>query len=342
MLGDVEGPMLGKYEGIELGSVLGDVEGSVLGKTDGTKLGFVLGDVEGPVLGNDDGFELGSVLGDVEGSVLEGFSLGEDDGNTLGFVLGDLEGPVLGKDDGIELGSVLSVLEGSVLGKYDGTKLGFVLGDLEGSVLGGDDPGTTLGSLLRLRCKSSTVGGLRRRGDIIVELGTEVSGSGGGGLGFVLGTTFGSLLRFRCLRSTVGGLRRRRGTTVELPVGTEVGDTGGRLGCLVGFLLGGNVALCWVGTDVFADLELFISEVNAIEFSPPMAFCIVSTPAETNKFSWLSVRGRLPRGMEGNLEECSCWAAALAMSSIARVALLPSVSFLNTCVSSIAEEKMFL
>eukprot|EP00978_Attheya_sp_CCMP212_P047009 scaffold421187_cov100-Attheya_sp.AAC.1 len=55
-----------------------------------------------------------------------------------------------------------------------------------------------------------------------------------------------------------------------------------------------------------------------------------------------SVRGRLRRGMEGNLEEFSCWAAAMAMSSIARVALLPSVSFLITCVSSIAEEKMFL
>eukprot|EP00978_Attheya_sp_CCMP212_P047342 scaffold421316_cov65-Attheya_sp.AAC.2 len=73
-----------------------------------------------------------------------------------------------------------------------------------------------------------------------------------------------------------------------------------------------------------------------------MAFCIVSTPAETNIFSWLSVRGRLPRGMEGNLEEFSSWAAAMAMSSIARVALLSSVSFLITCVSSIAEEKTFL
>jgi hypothetical protein len=54
------------------------------------------------------------------------------------------------------------------------------------------------------------------------------------------------------------------------------------------------------------------------------------------------VRGRLPRGMEGNLEEFSCWAAAMAMYSIARVALLRSVSFLKNCVSSIAEEKMFL
>jgi hypothetical protein len=46
--------------------------------------------------------------------------------------------------------------------------------------------------------------------------------------------------------------------------------------------------------------------------------------------------------MEGNLEEFSCWAAAMAMTSITRVALVPSLSFLITCVSSIAEEKMFL
>jgi hypothetical protein len=39
VLGDVEGPVLGIDDGIELGSVLGDIEGSVLGKNDGTKLG---------------------------------------------------------------------------------------------------------------------------------------------------------------------------------------------------------------------------------------------------------------------------------------------------------------
>ena len=39
MLGDLEGPVLGTDDGIELGSVLGDLEGSVLGDNDGTKLG---------------------------------------------------------------------------------------------------------------------------------------------------------------------------------------------------------------------------------------------------------------------------------------------------------------
>eukprot|EP00978_Attheya_sp_CCMP212_P047341 scaffold421316_cov65-Attheya_sp.AAC.1 len=147
--------------------------------------------------------------------------LGKDDGlklctvlgSTLGGVLGILEWTKLGEYDGNILGSVLGDLKGCVLGSNDGIKLGFVLGDLEGSVLGGGD------RLFRLRSLPATVGCLRRRTTTVglpVGVGTEV------GEGFRL---------------------RRRATTVDLPVGTEVGDTGRRLGCLVGFLLGGYVVL---------------------------------------------------------------------------------------------------
>jgi hypothetical protein len=39
VLGDLEGPVLGKDDGIELGSVLGNIEGYMLGALLGDKLG---------------------------------------------------------------------------------------------------------------------------------------------------------------------------------------------------------------------------------------------------------------------------------------------------------------
>ena len=93
-------------------------------------------------------------------------------------------------------------------------------------------------------------------------------------------------------------------------VGTEVGDTGRRVGLLVGFLIGGHVGFLTgghvgflIGRHVgfsflpeygdtafklfpcFPDLAFLFCEVNAIEFSPPMTVCVVSTSTWTNVFS---------------------------------------------------------
>jgi hypothetical protein len=186
-------------------------------------------------------------------------------------VLGDLEGYVLGTKDGIELGFVLKVGSEVVPRRRAIISDGIELGDLEGYVLGVDERGTTLGSPLRSRFVPTiyTVGGLRRRRPTTtVELGTEVG--------------------------DIDIRPRRRPITVELLVGTEVGRG---LGCLVGFLIGGHVGLGlgfliggqfglrWVGTNLFPDFAFFFCEVNAIEFSLPMAFCIVSASAEKIIFS---------------------------------------------------------
>jgi hypothetical protein len=272
---------------------------------------------------------------------------------------------------------VLGDLDGSLLGTNDGIELGFMLGDLEveGSVLGGDDNmflrrrraitvlltvGTDVGNMFLLRRRATTV---------LVTVGTEVSDTGRG-LGLLVGFLIGGHVGF--LTGGHVGFFTGGGGHVGFSFSPEYGDIIFELfpcfPALPFFFCEVNAiellppmafCVCVVSTSletmffssfVFSFTNIFASlfpSVSAALFvsllKRSIDFLTASTSA-SGLFSFVkSARGRLPlpRGMEGNLEEFSTWAAAMAKSSITWVILLSSVSFLITCVPSIAEKNMF-